>query len=212
MTMTEYQALNFLKGRGIATVAMTQAASADEAMSFAAAAGYPLVLKANIPDVYHKSEIGGVKTGIVSETMLREAWTAIETSARVAGKICQGMLVQKMVRGFEVIVGGTWEEEFGPVVMVGTGGIYTEIFRDVAFRLAPIDQAEAGKMINELKAASILDGARGQGPLCRTALKTVIAQVAELMAEGTCKAVDLNPVILTPDAAVVVDALIFSRD
>jgi len=206
--LAEYQALTYLKEYGINVVPMKLVADMEEALNFVEEVAYPVVLKGVVRDLYHKSELGIVKININNDEMLKKAWGEIEQSVNKTGMKSEGMLIQKMVHGVEVIVGASYEEQFGPVVMVGIGGIYTEIFRDVAFRLAPVTLDEAYHMLKELRLYKILKGARGQGQLCIDGLLDIVVKVSNLITNEGIKEIDLNPVIVTLQDAIVVDALI----
>jgi hypothetical protein len=108
--------------------------------------------------------------------------------------------------GFEVIVGGTIDSTFGPVVMFGPGGLFVELFRDVAFALAPVDRQQAIWLMNETKGEKILNGFRGKPPLDINALADIIVSVSEVIATGHFRTIELNPVVLYPSGALVLDA------
>jgi acetyl-CoA synthetase (ADP-forming) len=119
----------------------------------------------------------------------------------------EGVLVEEMAPpGFEVIVGGTIDVTFGPIVMFGLGGLFVELFRDVSFALAPVDREQAMWLISETKGEKILKGFRGKPPLDMNAIADIIVTVSEVMATGLIRTIDLNPVTLYPSGALVLDA------
>jgi acyl-CoA synthetase (NDP forming) len=163
---------------------------------------YPLVAKVVSSRITSKSDIGGVRLGIGSKDELRRA------VAELSGmEHAEGVLVEEMAPpGFEVIVGGTIDITFGPIVMFGLGGLFVELFRDVSFALAPVDREQAMWLINETKGEKILKGFRGKPPLDTNAIADIIVTVSEVMATGLIRTIDLNPVTLYPSGALVLDA------
>ena len=125
----------------------------------------------------------------------------------------EGLLVEEMVPpGVEVIIGGVIDRQFGPVMMFGLGGIFTELFRDVSFGLAPLNKDDADWMINEIKGRRLLEGYRGSGSVDKEALTEILAGVSEIMATGFVEEMDLNPVSLYADGAIVLDAKMKLRE
>jgi len=172
--------------------------------------GYPLVVKACSAEIAHKTERGLIRVDIRSE---REALAAYDDiMAAVDGRKVD-LLVQEMIGGRrELVMGLTRDGQFGPCVMFGLGGVFTEILRDVAFRRAPLDQVDALDMMNEIKGRSILDAVRGMEAADREKLADMLAAVGQIGLEiDAVREIDLNPVILSgsnPVVPVVVDALI----
>jgi acyl-CoA synthetase (NDP forming) len=186
-------------------VASTQAvASANEAAAAAESLGYPVALKARSGDLVHKSDIGGVVIGLADESAVRVAYD--EMAARL-GKQMGGAVVQPMAQaGVEAIVGLTVDPVFGPVVMVGLGGVMTDVLGDRAFAVPPLDPGAGEAMVRSLRAAPLLDGFRGAPPVDRPALVAIVERVARIAAElPELVELDLNPVIVTADGAVIVD-------
>lgn len=173
--------------------------NAAEAVKAAKAIGYPLVLKIVSKQVIHKSDVGGVKVGIKDETELLVAIAEMNKNIvqKVKGVKIEGYLIGEMVSGQEVIIGLKRDPQFGAAIMLGLGGVYTEIFKDVTFRVAPIDLAEAKKMIGELKIYPLFAGARGQKPLDTEALAELLLQFSRLaLAYPQIKEIDFNPVMV----------------
>ncbi|NJN97694.1 MAG: acetate--CoA ligase family protein, partial [Anaerolineales bacterium] len=185
----------------------TLCATAAEAHAAAASLPEPCVMKIVSPDISHKSEVGGVRVGVapgeagaVFEAMLASVETA-QPEARILG-----VSVQELVRGQEVIIGGLRDPQFGPLLMFGLGGIFVEILRDVAYRLAPASRAELEAMVREVKGYPLLTGARGREPVNLPALIQTLQAAAWLLADfPEITELDLNPVLAGPEMAVVAD-------
>jgi len=178
--------------------------------------GYPVVLKVESPDIPHKTEAGVVRLGLSGAVEVGEAYHAITTTAaRLDPKPeLRGVLVQPMVpKGVEMVVGARLDPTFGPLVVVGLGGIMVELLRDSVAELAPIDEATALAMLKRLKGARLLDGFRGNAGIDRPELARIVAAVSRLAADfsGDIAEIDVNPVICSPGGAVAVDALIVRR-
>ncbi len=164
-------------------------------------------------DILHKTEVGGVLLNIASAAEAGEACESILAACRqhAAGARIDGVMVAPMVRGgVECILGIKRDPVFGPVVMVGLGGIYVEVFRDVALRLAPFGLAEARAMIASLRARALFDGVRGQPAVDKEALACALAGLSEFAAavSSSIESVDLNPFVVLPDGALALDAVV----
>ncbi|MCA9825470.1 MAG: acetate--CoA ligase family protein [Dehalococcoidia bacterium] len=210
--LNEVEAKEILAEAGISATATTLATSAAEARKQADGMGYPVVLKVVSRDIAHKSDVGGVVLNLQDGNEVEAAYDAIISKAKAAvpGANVEGVSVQQMAKpGTEVIVGMTTDEQFGPVMMFGLGGIMVEVLKDVAFRLVPLTQRDADQMLTDIKAAPILDGVRGGEPVDRAALTNTILGVSKLVeAHPEIRELDLNPVFAYPDGAVAVDARI----
>jgi len=181
--------------------------------------GFPLVMKIQSPDIPHKSEAGGVCVGITSKG---EAFTAyrelLESAQRHRpGAAIQGVLVGPIAKkGVEIIIGTMGDATFGPMIMVGFGGITTELFRDVIYRPAPVGALEAAAMLGELKAAPLLNGFRGAAKTDIAALSQLIAQVSVLAArhKSEISEIEINPVLVHPlgQGVTIVDALVVGKN
>jgi acetate---CoA ligase (ADP-forming) len=178
-----------LTAYGIPLVAWRLACSEAEAMGHARHLGFPVVLKTADPEVIHKSDAGGVKLDIVDEKAARAAYLDLEL-------LGPRVLVQKRSEpGLEWLVGGRQDPIFGPVLVVGLGGIYVEVFRETSIRVAPIDYEEARRLVEECRGSLLLRGVRGQLPLDQQALLEVIVRVSWLLADfPEIRELDLNPV------------------
>ena len=180
--------------------------------------GLPLVMKIQSRDIPHKSEVGGVRLNITTKG---EAFTAYRELLESAQKhrpkaAIQGVLVGPMAKkGVEIIVGSMLDQTFGPMIMVGFGGITTELFRDVIYRPAPVSALEASAMLAELKAAPLLNGFRGAAKADIAALSQLIAQVSVLAAQlcNDVAEIEINPVLVHPigHGVTVVDAMVVRK-
>lgn len=163
---------------------------------------YPLVAKVSSSMIHSKSDVNGIRVGITSEEELRRA---LRELFRI--EHAEGVLVEETApQGIEVIAGGVIDKQFGPVVMFGLGGIFVELFKDVAFGLAPLTVEGALWLIAQVKGSKLLEGYRGKPPLDKQALAGIIVAVSESIATGLIEEIDLNPVALYPEGAMILDA------
>ncbi|MFA5228676.1 MAG: acetate--CoA ligase family protein [Candidatus Paceibacterota bacterium] len=177
--------------------------SKEKAFLFAKKVGFPVALKIHGQKVFHKSELGGVKIN-VNEDNFYSVWDQIIKN--VEGKIIEGILVQEMVCGKEVALGMNRDDQFGPTIMFGLGGIFIEIIKDVSLRVVPIDKNEAIKMIKEIKGFKILDGLRGGEKVDINKLADMLVNISNLsLKEENIKSIDFNPVIINKSNALVTD-------
>jgi acetyltransferase len=208
--LQEMEALDLLAAYGIPVVRSTFAASPEEAAGVATAMGFPVAMKVVSPDVMHKSDVGGVATGLASagDVAVRYSQMVSTVATRHDGARVTGVLIQPMVTGGrETIVGVARDARFGPLVMFGLGGILVEVLRDVVFRLTPLGEDEAASMLDEIRGSRILDGVRGEAPLDRRAIVDVLRRTAQLADDfPEIEEIDCNPLMARPDGAVVVDA------
>lgn len=188
------------------------AKTADEAVALAESMGYPVVAKISSPQIIHKTDIGGVRTNIRSADDLRKAFAEIMANAKAHAPTAelQGILIQQFLpAGSEFIVGATKDPSFGHLVMVGLGGIYTELFRDTAFRIAPVSEADAYQMLRTLKSWKLLMGLRGAETADVAKLADVLTKISALVTD--CPQIvelDLNPVLVWSNRVTVADAKI----
>ncbi|MFZ3078435.1 MAG: acetate--CoA ligase family protein, partial [Bellilinea sp.] len=209
--LLEPEAMAWLKENGIPVPEFCVAASAEEAVQACEKLGYPTVMKVVSPDILHKSDVGGVIVGIRDADAARKAFEAIQKSAQ--GKDFRGAVLYPLVRDAqEVLLGLSTDPQFGPVVAFGLGGIYTEIFRDIVLRVAPVEPDEAMEMIHEIRGIKLLQGARGRPPYDLETLAQTLAAFSRLpFIYPQISEVDLNPVFLRPDGLVVGDVRIITR-
>jgi acetyl-CoA synthetase (ADP-forming) len=197
----EHEVKEMLRGLGLSVPRGMFIPRGREILSVAGLS-FPLVAKVVSSRIASKSDIGGVRLGIGNGDELRRAVSELSRMEHA-----DGVLVEEMARpGFEVIVGGVMDNSFGPIVMFGPGGLFVELFRDVSFALAPVDPQQAIWLMKETKGEKILKGFRGQPPLDTHALADVIVKVSEVIASGRFRTIDLNPVVLYPSGALVLDA------
>jgi len=187
------------------------AQTSAEATQLAEKIGYPVVVKVVSPDIVHKTEAGGVIVNLNSAKEVQGGFaTILDNAKKVPNAKIAGILVQKMApKGVEVIVGGLRDNQFGPSVMFGLGGVFVEVLKDTAFRVAPIDDLDAVEMIRDVRAYKILKGVRGQAPADERAVAQLIKAVARILLENpSVDQIDLNPVMVYADGATAVDARI----
>jgi len=209
--LSEYESKKLLSLYGIPVAREKMSRSADEAVSAAADIGFPVVLKACSPELMHKSERGCIELNLRSEGDVRKAYGRIISSVDLE---LEGVLVQEMVSGQrELVVGLTRDPQFGPCVMLGIGGMMTEVFEDIAFRMAPFGKIEAKDMSEELRFKAILGAFRGQKPVDMDMLCRILIAVGQIGLElDTVSELDINPMIITPEGRVVAaDALVVLR-
>lgn len=186
--------------------------NANEAVLKAKDIGFPVALKVISPQILHKSDAGGVILNIRDEEELKAEFEKLvaEVGRREPSAKVVGILIEKMVPpSTEVIVGGIRDRQFGPSIMFGIGGIFTEIYDDVAFRVAPIDKIDALNLVHELKGSKILEGTRGKPPADLDSIVSVLINASNLMMEhDAISQLDLNPVIVYSDSVCAVDSRI----
>lgn len=202
---------------GVPLAPLALATTPDEAVAAAERLGWPVALKIESPDILHKTEIGGVEIAIKDADALRASFDRIMTRAHDGAPNAHfsGLIVQKMGIGtVEMVLGLRRDPIFGPVVMVGLGGVFIEVLKDVVFHRAPVSEAAAGRMLDRLQGRMMLDGVRGAAPVDRAALCRTIAAVSRFGAASAdwLEELDLNPVLAGPDGVVAVDCLMIARD
>ena len=208
--LTEIESKELIKSAGIPVVEAKLARTKAEAVSLSKKMGFPVVLKIVSPDIVHKSDSGGVRLGLANAIQVGKAYSEILSAIKKhypKAKI-DGISVQKMARpGVEVIIGMTKDEQFGPVLMFGLGGILVEVLKDVSFRIVPLVKRDASQMIKEIKGYPLLEGYRGQEPADIPFLEALILKVSDFIDKNPeIKELDLNPVFAYKDGAVAVDA------
>jgi acetyl coenzyme A synthetase (ADP forming)-like protein len=217
--LVELPALEALRDYGFPTVPFALAKTADEAVAAANEIGYPVVMKISGPKLLHKTDIGGVRLNLITEDEVRETFeemtAAVQTSLGADAEIW-GVLIQKMLdKGKEVILGATRDPKFGPLMMFGLGGIYTEALRDVAFRLAPIRENVAAEMLKDIRSYRLLEGVRGEPPSDLAAVAECLLRLSQLVTEHpSIQELDINPLMVYPRGrgAIVADARIILKE
>ncbi len=207
--LTTDAALGLCAAYGLPTGEWAVVEGVEGALVAAGAIGYPVALKALAPDIVHKSDTGGVVLNVAGPAALRDAFEALVERAEQQAQVrLTGVLVQRMVEGGrELILGGRRDPSFGPVVMFGLGGVYVEVFEDVAFRLAPLNRSMAEDMIDEVRGSRLLRGVRGESPLDVDGVVEALLTISRLLVE--CPEVmelDVNPLLACEQQVVAVDA------
>ena len=206
-TLSEYESKQVLASYGLPVTAEKLAKTPEELIKATAKIGYPVVIKACSADIAHKTEKGLIRLDVRNDA---EALTAFEEIAGSMDGAEKTVLVQQMIRGQrELVVGLTRDPQFGPCVMFGLGGIFTEILKDNAFRVAPLEKRDALDMMQEIKSHKILDAVRGMEAVDRELLADVLITVGQIGIENeNIKEIDINPVIISKGKPVAVDALV----
>ena len=213
----EHRAKHFLRAAGIAVPQGALAPNIIQARAIAARLGYPVALKIQSPDIPHKSDVGGVALGILTPDGLDSAWEQMETriAASCPNAKIEGILIERMASpGFEMILGARRDRDWGPIVMVGLGGIWTEALEDVRLFPAGLSPEAIAEEIAQLKGAKVLAGIRGAPPLDVAALAETAAKLGALMlAHSELDEIEINPLIVRPRGAGVLalDALMHAR-
>nr|WP_294574240.1 acetate--CoA ligase family protein [uncultured Anaerostipes sp.] len=212
-SLSEFESLNYLQKYGISIPPQKIAATEEEAIEAAKELGYPLSVKIHSRDIQHKSDVGGVKLNIQNDEQLRTAFrTIIDNCMKNAPKArLDGVLLKPMLKpGTEMIIGVNNDKDFGPMIMVGMGGVFVELFKDVQLAPVPLNQNQAEKMIQKLASYPLLNGYRG-GEVCnKAALADLLVKISEMAAEckDTVKELDINPVFITAEGVSIADALL----
>ena len=210
--LSEVEAKAMLAEFGVAVTDTRLAGSVDEAAAIADELGYPVALKVVADEITHKTDVGGVELGIADAEGLRAAAQRIHAAVAAAapGVAPAGLSVQPMAApGTEVILGITQDQQFGPVLMFGLGGVFVEVLKDVAFRVVPLEPRDASEMIREIQGFPVLEGFRGAEPADLAAIERMLLQLSEFAeAHPEVAELDLNPVFARADGAVAVDARI----
>ena len=201
-----------LSAYGIAVPRSVMVGGADEVNEALVQLNPPYVVKVVSPDILHKSDAGGVKVRLQSATEVQQAIKAMMQQPVIAQSRIDGFLLEEMApAGQEIVIGGLRDADFGPLVMVGLGGIFVEVLADVAFRICPITRLDAEEMLAELKGKAVLEGARGRKPVAKPAIVETLLKIGGqhglLMRHAAdIKEADVNPLIVSDRGAVAVDA------
>lgn len=201
-----------LAGYGVAVPQTRVVKDADGVAAALKELKLPVVVKVVSPDILHKSDAGGVAVNLRTAADVEAAIREMAKKPKIAAARVEGYLIEEMApAGQEIVVGGLRDPEFGPLVMVGLGGIFVEVLADVSFRICPITRVDAEEMLAELKGAAVLKGARGRQPASLDAIIDVLMKVGGesglLMQHGEdIKEADINPLIVSGTGAVAVDA------
>jgi len=215
-SLSEDEGKEIFRAYGIPVPGEGLAKTPEEAVEIANKLGYPVVMKIASPDIFHKTDVGGVAINVNSPEDVRRQFELIiaRCQSRMPNARIIGVSVQQMITGREVIVGMVRDPQFGPVITFGLGGIFVEILKDVSQRVAPLTRADVNKMIQSIKAYPILTGARGRKPADIESLKEVIFRVAQIALDfPEISELEINPVIVGDEGkgCGAVDALVTIR-
>jgi acyl-CoA synthetase (NDP forming) len=214
--LSEHASKELLGSYGIASTRETLCAGADTAVQAAREFGYPVVLKVSSPDLLHKSDLGLVRVGVTSDDDVRSGVDTLLERARSADPSARvdGVLVCEQVDdGVEMVIGVSQDPRFGPVVMLGSGGVLVEVLGDVTFRVPPFGRDEAARMVRELRGFPLLEGVRGRPPADVDALVDTVMAVERFaldLADDVAE-LDINPIVVRPQGAVALDALVVAK-
>jgi acetyltransferase len=213
--LSEFESKRLIADWGVPGTRELRAGSADEAVAAAEVLGYPVALKADSAEILHKTEAGVVRLGLGEGAQVRAAFEDVLARAHAAAPRAEvaGVVVQEMVaNGVEVIVGVAYDEQLGPILLFGSGGVLVEVYHDIALRRCPIAPDEALEMISEVKGARLLRGFRGRPAADVEALARTLVDVSHLAVhlEGELAELDINPLMVLPAGQGVkaVDALV----
>lgn len=215
--LTELESKQILKAYGLPVVETRLASGADEAVREASNLGYPVVLKLHSETLTHKTDVGGVHLHLRDEAAVRKAYAAIadSVSEKAGSDAFQGVTVQPMVRteGYEVILGSSFDPQFGPVLLFGAGGRLVEIFRDRSLALPPLNTTLARRMMEQTRIFKALEGTRGRRAVDLGALEQLLVRFSRLVLEQRgIREIDINPLLVSPDGLVALDARILLND
>ena len=211
-TLTEHESKQVLASYHLPVTREELVSSPEELLEAAGHIGYPLVIKGCSAKIAHKTEKGLIRVDVRND---EEATTAFrEISAAMNGATGEAILVQQLVKGQrELVVGLTRDAQFGPCVMFGLGGIFTEILKDTVFRVAPLEKQDALEMMQEIRASKILEEIRGMVPVDKDRLAEMLITVGRIGIENDrINEIDINPVIISGGKPVAVDALVVLQE
>jgi acyl-CoA synthetase (NDP forming) len=216
VVLTEVEAKEIMQSAGVPVVETKLAQTKEAALQLSEQIGFPVVAKIVAPDITHKSDAGGVRLNISDRGKMEEAWDDLMANARAAFPDSQidGVAVQRQAPdGTEIIIGGSQDPQFGPVVMFGLGGVFVEILKDVSFRIVPLSKNDASEMITDIKSYKVLEGYRGNAAADIEAIQKALVSTSNLL-EGNpdIAELDLNPVFAYADGILAVDARIILKD
>lgn len=208
-TLSEYESRLVIESAGLFVVAAALTQTKEEAIQEAEKMGYPVVMKGCSAELSHKTEAGMVALNITDAEQVAKIFDELTNKA----KKLDGILVEKMLRGSrELVIGLSRDSSFGPCVMFGLGGIFTEVLKDVTFRVAPLTKEDALEMIDEIKTKKLLDEFRGSPAIDRDALAKALVGIGDLGVKYDAIAeIDINPLIICGDKPVAADALVILK-
>jgi acyl-CoA synthetase (NDP forming) len=206
-TLSEYESKQVLASYRIPVAREELVDNVADLFKAAAKIGYPVVIKGCSADISHKTEKGLIRVDVRND---EEASSAFKEITAAMDGADTSVLVQQMVKGQrELVVGLTRDPQFGPCVMFGLGGVFTEVLKDTAFRIAPLEKRDALEMMQEIKAHEILEAVRGMAPADKDMLAEILITVGQIGIENeVIKDIDINPLIISDGKPVAVDALV----
>jgi len=215
--LNEFEAKQLLAHYGIPTVDTRVAENEEQAVAHATKIGYPVVVKLLSNSIAHKTDVDGVRLRLMTEESVRAAYRAIQSSVAKLRSVehFNGVTVQPMAQrdGYELILGSTVDAQFGPVILFGSGGVMVEIYQDRALALPPLNTTLAQRLMEQTKIYSALRGVRGRKPVDLTALETLLVRFSQLVMEQPwIKEIDINPLLVTPEQLVALDARVLLQD
>jgi acetyl-CoA synthetase len=208
-TLSEHASKVLLGGLGVSVVEGDIATTEEEAVEIAKAIGYPVVVKVSSPQIAHKTEIGGIRIGLRDEQAVGRAFAEVMAAGRaVPGAMIDGVRVERQVSGLEMIVGAVRDATFGPVVLVGLGGILTEAVGDVVAAPAPVAASEALRMVSRIRGLGVLSSSRTGAPADVAALSSIVARVGEILANSDLEEIEINPLVWDGASWIALDGLV----
>jgi acetyltransferase len=215
--LTEYESKQIFAAYGIPTVETRLAATPDDAVREAGSIGYPVVVKLNSETITHKTDVKGVQLNLKDEAAVRIAYETIREAVteRHGAEHFQGVTVQPMAKleGYELIVGSSVDEQFGPVLLFGTGGTLVEVYKDRALGLPPLNTTLARRMMEQTKIFEALEGVRGRKAVDIESLERLLVRFSQLVVEQRwIKEIDINPLLASPERIVALDARVVLHD
>ena len=212
VNLGDVEAMKIISAYGIKTVKSKLASTPEEAVAVASEIGYPVVMKIASSEILHKSDIGGVRVGINNEQEVRDIFEIMLIRAKrfFPDAPILGVSIQEMIKdGKEVILGMSRDPQFGPLVMFGLGGIYVEVLKDIAFRIAPFSKEEVQGMIREIKTYPLLSGVRGEKPVDINSVAVCLLRLSQLVTDfPEILEMDINPLKVNNEGALAIDARI----
>jgi acetyltransferase len=215
--LTEYESKQIFAAYGIPTVETRLAATPDDAVAEAASIGYPVVVKLNSETITHKTDVKGVQLNLKDEKAVRDAYETIRAAVteRHGAEHFQGVTVQPMAKldGYELIIGSSIDEQFGPVLLFGTGGTLVEVYKDRALGLPPLNTTLARRMMEQTKIFEALEGVRGRKAVDIEALERLLVRFSQMVVEQRwIKEIDINPLLVSSEQIIALDARIVLHD
>ncbi|MEX0667313.1 MAG: acetate--CoA ligase family protein, partial [Acidimicrobiia bacterium] len=211
-TLSEHASKVLLGGLGVSVVEGDLATTEEEAVEIAKAIGYPVVVKVSSPQIALKTEIGGIRIGLRNEQAVGKAFAEVMAAGRaVPGAMIDGVRVERQVSGLEMIVGAVRDATFGPVVLVGLGGVFTEAVGDVVAAPAPVAASGALRMVSRIRGLGVLSSSRTGAPADVAALSSIAARVGEILANSNLEEIEINPLVWDGASWIALDGLVRGR-